>query len=208
MPAAVSLDLEHAVPLRQSRTGQIEAAHAQSQVPGRGQEAAFISDERPAPPEESPVAAVEARLTADRMAADGEDDVPRAPRPKRAAIEPHTVRSPADRDTDLLVPHSGSPEPTTQQAEVTHTVRPQVVPGATVEAARLPQERTASPVMPKGWQHEQPAAQMETAPTIQVTIGRIEVRAVPPLVAPAQRQPKPAIMTLDEYLRQRNGGKP
>lgn len=47
----------------------------------------------------------------------------------------------------------------------------------------------------------------ETVPTIQVTIGRIEVRATP---APTQhaKQPRsaPSVMTLDEYLRNRGKG--
>jgi hypothetical protein len=43
-------------------------------------------------------------------------------------------------------------------------------------------------------------------PTIQITIGRIEVRAsVPAAPVPHQRQ-EPAKSNLDEYLRQRNGG--
>ncbi|HZD11185.1 MAG TPA: hypothetical protein VE553_07570 [Candidatus Binatia bacterium] len=56
----------------------------------------------------------------------------------------------------------------------------------------------------------------ETAPTINVTIGRIEVRAVPappprpPVVRKASRQApaQPSAMSLDEYLRRRNGGTP
>jgi len=53
---------------------------------------------------------------------------------------------------------------------------------------------------------EAPAQVAETtAPVIHVSIGRIEVRAVP---APAQRPPAPAgpTVTLDAYLRQRDGG--
>jgi hypothetical protein len=45
-------------------------------------------------------------------------------------------------------------------------------------------------------------------PVIKVTIGRIEVRAVtPPAPIPQQRvkQPSP-VLSLDEYLRLRNGG--
>jgi hypothetical protein len=42
------------------------------------------------------------------------------------------------------------------------------------------------------------------APTIQVTIGRIEVRATPPPAAPARKEQKSAVMTLEEYLRQRS----
>jgi hypothetical protein len=46
-------------------------------------------------------------------------------------------------------------------------------------------------------------------PTIHVTIGRIEVRAMPPAV-PASRSPRPngPKLTLDSYLRARNGGRP
>ena len=51
---------------------------------------------------------------------------------------------------------------------------------------------------------EQPAP----APTIQVTIGRIEVRATPPPPAPSQSQQRstPTIMSLDQYLQQRSKG--
>ena len=45
----------------------------------------------------------------------------------------------------------------------------------------------------------------EPAPVIQVTIGRVEVRATPPpSPASARRPPAPAVPTLDEYLRRRN----
>lgn len=45
-------------------------------------------------------------------------------------------------------------------------------------------------------------------PTIQVTIGRIEVRATPPPApSPAKSRPASPTMSLEEYLRQRGGGK-
>ncbi|RUT02460.1 hypothetical protein DSM106972_059380 [Dulcicalothrix desertica PCC 7102] len=49
----------------------------------------------------------------------------------------------------------------------------------------------------------------ETAPTIQVTIGRIEVRATTPTTVSPSTKPKekPAVMSLEEYLSQRGGGK-
>lgn len=49
----------------------------------------------------------------------------------------------------------------------------------------------------------------ETAPTIQVTIGRIEVRATTPTTVSPSTKPKekPAVMSLEEYLNQRGGGK-
>jgi hypothetical protein len=47
-----------------------------------------------------------------------------------------------------------------------------------------------------------------SAPTIHVTIGRVEVRAVQSQPVAAARQPRPAgpRLSLDEYLRQRAGG--
>jgi hypothetical protein len=46
-----------------------------------------------------------------------------------------------------------------------------------------------------------------TRPTIQVTIGRVEVRAIPAPAPPGRRpHPQPTVMTLDEYLKQRAGG--
>jgi hypothetical protein len=46
------------------------------------------------------------------------------------------------------------------------------------------------------------------APTIRITIGRVEVRAVTPPPAPSRRPARPAPrMSLDEYLRSQNGGR-
>jgi hypothetical protein len=52
-----------------------------------------------------------------------------------------------------------------------------------------------------------PEAPAPAAPIIHVTIGRIEVRATAPqaAAAPARRASAPAVMTLDEYLRRRDG---
>lgn len=54
----------------------------------------------------------------------------------------------------------------------------------------------------------EPAVTPEPTPSVQVTIGRVEVRATPPPTpSPKARRPKPPVMSLDEYLRQRaNGG--
>ena len=54
-----------------------------------------------------------------------------------------------------------------------------------------------------------PAASDPAVPSITVTIGRIEVRALPPAPAPTQRQRStPPVLSLDDYLRQRNGSTP
>jgi hypothetical protein len=48
--------------------------------------------------------------------------------------------------------------------------------------------------------------------TVRVTIGRIEVKAItPPQPSPERRQPPashPAMVSLEEYLKQRGGGRP
>jgi hypothetical protein len=53
-----------------------------------------------------------------------------------------------------------------------------------------------------------PAELPQPAPTIQVTIGRIEVRATAPTHLPlTQSRPKSPVMSLEEYLHQRGGGR-
>lgn len=51
------------------------------------------------------------------------------------------------------------------------------------------------------------AAAPEAAPTIRVTIGRVDVRATPPPApTPKVQRPKAPVMSLDEYLRERAEG--
>ncbi|NER98391.1 MAG: hypothetical protein F6J86_31970 [Symploca sp. SIO1B1] len=60
---------------------------------------------------------------------------------------------------------------------------------------------------------EERKASRASTPTIQVTIGKIEVRGTKPAVKPVEQSPrKPSTisnprLSLDEYLKQRNGGK-
>jgi hypothetical protein len=46
----------------------------------------------------------------------------------------------------------------------------------------------------------------QPAPTINVTIGRVEVRAMLPATSPRKQSPTPPLMGLDEYLRKRTKG--
>jgi len=82
-----------------------------------------------------------------------------------------------------------------------------------------PGQRAVSPEMPPVFaKHESAAAgaagtavpNLAPLPTIQVTIGRIEVRAAPPAPArPAPRRaPASPAPSLDEYLKRGSGGKP
>src|SRR6266566_8766799 len=59
----------------------------------------------------------------------------------------------------------------------------------------------------RGNEHEVAQQPSAPAPMIQVTIGRIEVRATPPPAPHSQpRRSGPAVMGLDEYLSQRARG--
>lgn len=84
---------------------------------------------------------------------------------------------------------SGSPPSDATPAEG-RSIRPQVRPAPSGE-----------PPAPRS------GRQVESAPTIHVTIGRIEVRATPPTASPKKERTQPVVMTLEEYLRvRRNGG--
>jgi hypothetical protein len=50
-----------------------------------------------------------------------------------------------------------------------------------------------------------PARGLRPEPDVQITIGRIEVRAVPEPVRQPARGQRAQLMTLDEYLRMRSG---
>ena len=83
-------------------------------------------------------------------------------------------------------------------------------PAAAPRSVLAPQSARQSPM---GHAAGRNGAVAETTPTINVTIGRIEVRAMPappPVVRKAARQgpAQPSAMSLDEYLRRRNGGTP
>jgi len=87
----------------------------------------------------------------------------------------------------------------TNNGRTTGDVRKPFVPTMSNRVAA--QKNVAMPVGQK--QPEQPA------PTIQVTIGRIEVRATPlsSSSATARQIPTPAVKSLDDYLRQREEGR-
>jgi hypothetical protein len=76
-------------------------------------------------------------------------------------------------------------------------------PGRVVQPQVLPAPEPTAP--PKNR-----TAELQASPVIRVTIGRVEVRAImPPPAAPARRSaPSAPQLSLEEYLRRRNGGQP
>ncbi len=91
------------------------------------------------------------------------------------------------------------------------TIRPSIpVLRPTLESPTQP-GRQVNPAMqgPSAAELDEMGSAWSQPPTVHITIGRIEVRAVPAaqqasVQLPASKRPR---LTLDEYLRQRNEGK-
>ncbi|HEX8556919.1 MAG TPA: hypothetical protein VF668_02395 [Pyrinomonadaceae bacterium] len=117
--------------------------------------------------------------------------------------------------------------PTTHEPAASPEVRPLTAPahapvrpaatgahaaGAHAANAQAVRSRRAAQEAARAAARDAQEAQAATAPpTIEVTIGRIEVRAVtPPAPAPppARARREPPRMSLDEYLRGHDGGRP
>ncbi|ABY35371.1 MAG TPA: hypothetical protein DEF43_03820 [Chloroflexus aurantiacus] len=124
---------------------------------------------------------------------------------------------PAITDNHPLHPARAAWLPADVAGAPTHHVAPDEPVSAVGRAATLQPQAEARPERLESVMPLIPAASAETGPSpaprsprISITIGRIEVRAAPPVtIPPAQprsRQTRPAL-TLDEYLRRRDGGK-
>ena len=59
---------------------------------------------------------------------------------------------------------------------------------------------------PRGHDQNSGRAEAVEAPTINVSIGRVEIRAVVPSAAPRETRAKPQTLSLDEYLQKRRTG--
>ncbi len=96
--------------------------------------------------------------------------------------------------------------------------RPVAAPADEDEAEPPHRRRTVTPLVEqikassapnRAAEAEGPAERAEPAPTISVTIGRVEVRAaLTPHPAPERRVERRGAPSLDDYLRMRSGGKP
>jgi hypothetical protein len=113
----------------------------------------------------------------------------------------------AERLVEREVGPGRAPEPLAR----TQTVGPEVGTASVVPGPPGPVRDTPQPadtgVRSERGLLEGPPASREEPPPIRVNIGRIEVRAVTPPPAPPRRDPSPAKLSLDDYLRQRSGGR-
>lgn len=118
-------------------------------------------------------------------------------------FEPKTV--------ELKMPATNSFEPPVSEREIVETQAPIVVEPRVsksedrAEETIADQTRFLPPIekMPKQIAESTPASNV---PVINVTIGRIEIRAVTSSAPVKETRPKPPTLSLDEYLRQRSNG--
>jgi hypothetical protein len=124
---------------------------------------------------------------------------------------PHSVHSSPERARSI----SGFDDPPAEEAKPFALPREEIRPPANgLESRTRPAETNliavrSSPARPIASISSRPPALSRSLPiesAINVTIGRVEVRAtLPPVAAPAPRRNAP-IVSLDEYLRQRAKG--
>ncbi|MEK6374864.1 MAG: hypothetical protein AABO58_19470 [Acidobacteriota bacterium] len=132
------------------------------------------------------------------------------PAMRRATIASQTLTESAHAPSPVtvipaLLDVSRPPEATPSTPAARTAITPRPVPP---RALRVTPSKIAiePPTARRGEAQREPAASETQPPAIQVTIGRVEVRAVPAAEPPA-RKPAPAsgLMNLDEYLRRREG---
>jgi len=123
----------------------------------------------------------------------------------KGAEEPATTSRSVQNET--IAEHPAS-RPNASRAESTTAIKPAVL----ARAIAQPQIASALAVLPGSpartpvdTLHAQP--ELQSPPTIQVTIGRIEVRATPaPTATTTGKSRQAPVVSLDDYLRQRNRG--
>lgn len=118
--------------------------------------------------------------------------------------------------TDAAGKQAAAAEPFTEMSDRRTLVRPRVSPlrqpadesgNDHSDDSRSRREQVVPrPLAPQRREQITSQAAEPPRPTINVTIGRIEVKALPPAAAPPQRKPPPSLMSLDEYMRRRNSG--
>ena len=170
---------------------------------------AFVSGLHPIHPTDATVISLEARTVS--IAAGQQRDSSLLPRTARGVLEAAELSS-ASTLLLPLVPQGNRPVGTSHLLPVVDTLptqrpaEPKTIP---------PQQSTrqvgyAIPPYNRVNQHEAALTRQEPstpAPTIQVTIGRIEVRTTPAATPrPQAARSAPSVMSLDDYLNQRARG--
>ncbi len=113
---------------------------------------------------------------------------------------PTPLGNPATSKHNLTVDSELIQKPPMSKPELSQPLKPRSQVDQPQVGLRL------KPIPKQGPSSRWPEMQNETAPTIRVTIGRIEVKAVtaPPLPIPKKQRPSPRL-SLEAYLKQRSG---
>jgi hypothetical protein len=219
----VQAGLDH--PLDQPAPSPPQSATSQTSVPISPPD---LSDQSPRRPSQQPDADPPKQLPAvDKSEAEAPSSrsAARPQRPAHESVDARVVSEPVASPGQLLMhsrditltPQKVNPQMTRVNAEepsppVTSQLEPSpmqsVRPVASMPVIAKPQVtpriELAAPAA------VQPPTARELTPTIRVTIGRIEVRAImppsPPAPSSTSARPAPAL-SLDAYLKQRSGGK-
>ncbi len=139
-------------------------------------------------------------------------DLPPQPAPLVARAQAKITHRPRARA--LTMAHDPDPAParatrlvgSSEQSVVARTAESTLAPAAAKPAAAAP-----APIVPRirpmpEQREASPFAKAVAETVVEVTIGRIEVRAPAPPARPGPAPQRPAPMSLDEYLRRRAGG--
>jgi hypothetical protein len=133
---------------------------------------------------------------------------------RRAEIEGEISAAIGPRVSTVITMTSLRPSPTParepqqtdgpgRSIEIDGDISAAMVPRVSAAVA-MPSLRFLPQTVPK---NSTAAPEPKPEPTINVTIGRIEVRATPPPIQqPSEQRSAPRVMTLEEYLRQRSQG--
>nr|WP_294510110.1 hypothetical protein [uncultured Rhodopila sp.] len=135
----------------------------------------------------------------------------RPPNPRQTETRQSAMPAPVHEAAPIVVPVH-EPAPMSAAAAVPHPASapaPEAAPTVATVIARLVETaiRPAAP-QPEAARARQPDTQAaESEAATYIHIGRVELHAAPPAVTVQRASPKPAHqhMSLDEYLRRRNG---
>jgi hypothetical protein len=150
-------------------------------------------------------------------------DIPAAPGSQRGPHVRRLASAEPDPGTPSHQPRELEPEraqaPTVSRPASAHAVPPGPPRAVSVPADVAPRPRPVVDIAPHvrrtgdegtretGASHR---ADVGTEPIVRVHIGRVDVRAVvqPPAAPPSSRRSKEALMSLEDYVRQRKDGRP
>jgi len=169
---------------------------------------------RPTPPDQRALAkeaGAESRLTplkTNKPVSDSDDE-----KKNRAERIVHHHRVVEQKLETVVIREKPGPIESKRRVEwSSHPVAQNISPPAAqnIESSRARSMFEPSPITPLIAARPDPPpinrTEIQPQPTVQVTIGRLEIRAVQSSARPAKPQAKTPVMNLDDYLRQRSQG--